>query len=303
MKSALVALLACAAAGNAVWQTPVNLGTPVNTADMEVFPTVPADGSYMIFASNRVGGLGALDLWRSYYTGGAWQSPVNLGSNVNGSSTETRPFLAVDDTLLYFASNESGYGGFDIFYCTITSDGVVGAKDNLGSAINTVDEEASPVLSPDGNTLYFTSNRVSGGYGATDVWVSEKSGNNWGTPLNLGGVINTANAEEPAWISDDGNTLVFTSDRPGTYGAMDLWYSLKSGGVWQTPVNFGPTINSTYSEYGCSLYCNHGGLGGVIYFSSARAGGEGSFDVWTSTDDEYISVTPTSFGTVKAGFR
>jgi len=243
------------------------------------------------------------DLWRSDYTGGDWQSPVNLGSNVNSSSTETRPFLAEGDTVLYFASDESGYGGFDIFYCTITPDGVVGAKTNLGSAINTADAEASPVLSPDGNTLYFASNRVSGGYGSTDVWVSEKSGGTWGIPLNLGGVINTSEADEPAWVSNDGNTLVFMSNRPGTYGSMDLWYSVKSGGVWQTPVNFGPTVNSPDPEYGCSFYCNHGELGGVMYFGSGRDDGEGGLDIWTSTDDAYISVTPTSLGSVKAAFR
>jgi Tol biopolymer transport system component len=306
MKYAVTVFITCAAAGYAAWQTPVNVGSPVDTDDLEALPTVPADGSYMIFVSDRAGGLGAFDLWRSDYSGGAWQTPVNLGSNVNSSSAESRPHLTEDDTFLYLASEDPGYGAYgayDIYCCSINADGEVSTKLNLGPEINTADNEAAPVLSPDGNTLYFTSDRTSGGYGLTDVWVSVRSGGSWGTPLNLGGVINGSNADEPTWISDDGNTLVFMSDRPGTYGSMDLWYSVKSGGTWQTPVNFGPTINTVQPELGCSLYCNHGELGGVMYFSSGRDGGEGGFDIWTSTDDGYILVTPASLGSIKAAFR
>ena len=96
--------LACATVAFAAWQTPVNMGATLNTAYNEWYPFVSRNGSYMIFVSNRPGGRGGGDLWRANYAGGSWQTPVNLGSFVNSGSDDSVPFLAANDTRLYFVS-------------------------------------------------------------------------------------------------------------------------------------------------------------------------------------------------------
>jgi len=66
-------------------------------------------------------------------------------------------------------------------------------------------------------------------------------------PQPLPGEINTENAGTPA-ISTDGNTLYFCSTRPGGYGEFDIWKSARVGGIWQSPVNLGPLVNTAKAE-------------------------------------------------------
>jgi len=150
-------------------------------------------------------------------------------------------------------------------------------------------------------TLYTCSTR-SGGYGGLDIWVAQKVGGTWQSPTNLGGTVNTSSNDSPIWISGDGNILVFKSDRPGGYGGLDMYFTTKSGSSWTTPQNLGPVLNSSADEMGASFRCNGNAIGGIIYIGSARAGGQGGYDVWTSTDSAYTTVTPASVGRIKASF-
>ena len=298
---AVVAVLAAAAFG--AWRTPVNLGSRINTSSHDGNPTLTTDNKLIVFHSRRSGGYGADDLWRSRWASGSWQTPQNLGTRVNTSATEATAFIARNNTRLYFSSNTSGgYGGQDIYWCTF-SNGVPGTKTNVGSRINSSRNEIYPVLTRDENTIYFASTRLPN-YGQHDIWVSAKSGGNWQTPVNLGNVINTTGQDYPMWISDNGNILVISSNRSGTRGGYDFWYSVKSGGSWRAPVNFGSTINTTRNDIGCAFTCNHGGIGGYMYFSTYdRPGGRGGKDIWRSTDSRYTPASPTSLGRVKALFR
>jgi hypothetical protein len=284
------------------WQGPTNLGPVVNSVYDDWYPVIAEDGSYMIFVSNRPGGLGAPDLWISYKVGDEWGAPENLGAGVNTGAGESAPYLAENDTVLYFASfGFGGYGGMDIWTCPLT-DGVPGTKTNLDSEINTSGLECCPAVTSDGQTLYFCSDRA-GGFGQMDVWVSEKSGGTWGEPYNMGSVVNTAWTDCPRWLSDDGDTLVISATCIGGYGQADLWYTTRSGDDWTEPINFGPEINSSANEWGPGFYCNHGDVGGIIYFGSGREGGEGGWDIWTSVDSGYTNVEPTSLGRSKLIFR
>jgi Tol biopolymer transport system component len=122
----------------AAWQTPVNLGATVNTASNEWYPFLSRNSSYMIFVSNRPGGRGGMDLWRANYANGSWQTPVNLGGLVNSGSDDSVPFLAANDTRLYFVSNApGGYGSFDIWWCAISGGTPTSSKVNLGPPVNT----------------------------------------------------------------------------------------------------------------------------------------------------------------------
>ena len=120
---------------------------------------------------------------------------------------------------------------------------------SLGNKVNRENSwESQPTLSSDGNILFFASDRP-GGYGGSDIWMSELDANgNWQEPVNLGPVINTTGNERSPFLHTDSRTLYFSSSvsdaRPGL-GGMDIYYSkLDENGKWSKPVNIGYPINS-----------------------------------------------------------
>ena len=74
--------------------------------------------------------------------------------------------------------------------------------------------------------------------------------------------------------------MVFTSDRPGGFGGFDLYYSLFRNGKWNSPVNFGPKINTSSDEYRPLLGFYSGFENIYLIFSSDRPGGLGGFDLY-----------------------
>jgi len=306
-RNILTAVFVCFAlvlASGAIWLTPGNLGTTVNTTVNDAHPTIANSGAYLIFESNRPGGSGGTDLWVTDANGSTWLSPVNLGANANTSSDEYAPFLSGDNSNLYWTSNSpsGSFGGFDVWMCPM-SGGSPGVRVNIGAGVNTVYNDISPVITTDGQTLYFGSDRP-GTLGAYDVYVSVLSGGSWQTPQNVGSTVNSGSSEEPMWISSDGNTLVFISNRPGgSYGGFDLWYSIKSGSTWGTPINLGQPVNSNGDERGATFRCNYGGIGGFLWFGSSRSGGTGAQDIWTTSDSTFQTVTPMSLGNIRANFH
>ncbi|MGE0039727.1 MAG: TolB family protein [Vicinamibacterales bacterium] len=95
--------------------TPVRLPAPLNSPDDdENNPLIAPDGSWLIFASGRDGGVGEIDLYVSFHRDGAWSAPVNLGPGVNSEFAESAPALGPDGQTLYFTSGRGGKGG-DIY--------------------------------------------------------------------------------------------------------------------------------------------------------------------------------------------
>lgn len=121
-------------------------------------PAIMPDGKTMIFASDRPGGYGKTDLWKSTFENGEWSKPVNLGAQVNSQGNEQFPTVSSDGTL-YFSSDEYlGLGGLDVFMCRpFGSDWTIPV--NLGYPINSSGDDFSFVLEADGKTGYLSSNR------------------------------------------------------------------------------------------------------------------------------------------------
>lgn len=141
-----------------VWQQPENLGLQVNgDRSWESQPTVSADGQTLIFASNRKGGQGGIDLWRCRrLKNGDWSRPENLGSSVNTAGNEKAPFLAADGHTLYFLSDGwQGFGGYDIYFANL-SDSYGNRPTNLGLPVNSEDDEVSFGVTADGRRAYFS---------------------------------------------------------------------------------------------------------------------------------------------------
>jgi outer membrane protein OmpA-like peptidoglycan-associated protein/tetratricopeptide (TPR) repeat protein len=146
---------------NGKWTEVRNLGEPVNTGAWESQPSLSADGRALYFASDRRGGKGEKDLWVSYrQPNGGWGEPQNLGDSLNTAGDEQGPFIHPDGQTLYFMSDSHpGMGGADIFYSRLSPDGHWSAPVNIGYPINSKSDEGLLVVSIDGKTAYFASNR------------------------------------------------------------------------------------------------------------------------------------------------
>ncbi len=138
-------------------------------------------------------------------------------------------------------------------------------------------DDANPTVTPDGNKIFFSSDRPdSDGKLDYDIWTSERVGNRWAPPRRLDTTINTPFDENSPYISQDGNTLYFASNGLGGFGGFDLFVSQYQDGVWTDPRNVGRPINSNADEIGAVWLKNDS----LIYFSSNRNAGIGSYDIY-----------------------
>lgn len=146
------------------WRAPVNLGPPINTAVWEAQPSVSPDGKTLYFVSNRAGGYGGMDIWKSEMNRqGLWSEPVNLGKMINTSGDEMSPFIHHDNQTLYFSSNGLiGMGGFDLFKTSKDETGKWSEPVNLGYPINTFYDETGLFVTATGKRAYFSSDRLEG---------------------------------------------------------------------------------------------------------------------------------------------
>jgi len=132
-----------------------------------------------------------------------------------------------------------------------------------------------PSISEDGQWIYFASN-MPGGFGGTDIYECQKSGDGWSKPVNLGSQINTPGNEVFPYIRKDG-TLFFSSDRHFSYGGLDIFSAEKFDIIWADVENLGPDINSTTDDFGICFNAN----GRTGYFSSNRKDGTGADDIYS----------------------
>jgi len=153
------------------WSRPVNLGPVVNSEEWESQPSFSSDGTTLFFVSNRKGGKGSSDIWKTNLNpDGTWSSPVNLGDSINTPFEEQTPFIHPDDHTLYFASRGfQGMGGSDIFYSRKDSTGKWCRARNIGYPINTFADENSLIVNAKGNLAYISSDKL-GGKGKQDIY-------------------------------------------------------------------------------------------------------------------------------------
>lgn len=204
----------------------IGVSSMINTEQyIEGAQNISASGKYLFFTSaDRRDGLGSADIYMARKVGDVWERANNLGSPVNTPGYETQPFITADGKALYFSSTRSdGEGGTDIYVSYLNADGTWGKPQNLGKTINTMFDEMRPFLHADGKTLYFSS-RGHAGMGNFDLYMSTlQADGSWGLPVNLGYPINTAGDELGIYITPDGSTGYFASERDGGFGQMDIY--------------------------------------------------------------------------------
>lgn len=255
---------------------PVNLGDAINSKYRDYFPSVTADGEKMIFSRNINDNE---DFYIAEKKDNKWGIPVPLSNKINTEKfNEGAQSISADGRYLFFTgcNRPDGLGRCDI-YVSHKEGSSWGDPFNLGAPLNTPYWESQPTISPDGNTLYFVSNRP-GGLGGYDIWKSMlKSDGYWSRPENLGAEINTPYDEHTPFIHPDGRTLYFSSDGWPGMGNKDIFLSrLGDNSKWSLPENLGYPINTFNEETG--LIVTPDGTEGL--FSSTLKGGHGDMDIY-----------------------
>lgn len=147
--------------------------TELNSLADDVFASISDNGKTIYLVSDRKGGLGGFDLYRSDLdANGKWKEPVNMGSTVNTPGDESAP-IAIGDSVLYFASDGHGtIGGMDIFKCVFGAQKKLSAPINLGVPINSPGDESLYVPVLNGTAAYFFTARPDGyiSFGGTDIY-------------------------------------------------------------------------------------------------------------------------------------
>lgn len=127
--------------------------------------------SLILFSSDREGGFGGFDVYMLILTENGWSEAINMGKEINGPYDEVTPFMAVDGRTLYYSRNDlSSMGGFDVFSSTFSEEELEWLPPtNLGQPINSPGDDLHFILSKDGQSAYFSSDRKTG-HGCQDLY-------------------------------------------------------------------------------------------------------------------------------------
>jgi outer membrane protein OmpA-like peptidoglycan-associated protein/tetratricopeptide (TPR) repeat protein len=197
----------------------------INTDQNEAAQNISLDGQWLVFdGCSRPDGFGSCDIYISYLTQNGWSDAINLGGRVNSDQWDAQPCLSPDKKDLYFSSRRlGGYGGKDIYVCHLQTNGRWSEPENLGPSVNASGDEQCPFIHADNQTLYFTSNYWPG-YGDDDLFYVRKGPNGvWSQPVNLGFPINTIDREGTLFITADGKTAYYASNRSDSRGDLDIY--------------------------------------------------------------------------------
>ena len=156
---------------NGKWTPLQKLGENINTKYWESHASISKDGKTLYFSSNRKGGYGGLDIYRSKrMPDGKWGPPKNLGPVINTKYNDDTPFISDQDDKIYFSSyGHYSMGGYDIFVSKRISDTVWAKPLNLGYPINTTDDDQFFVPIQNGAVAYY-SRYTEQGYGRNDIF-------------------------------------------------------------------------------------------------------------------------------------
>ena len=223
-------------------------------------------------------------------------NPVNMGSSINSKDQEYSPAFAIDEKTIYITKRMGNLSdnrpNEDLYFAELNDESWDKVKD-IGPPINTIENEGAFSISSDGNYIFFTSCSRNGGKGQCDIWLTSKKNNRWDEPKNLQSPINTKYWESQPSISSDGRMLYFSSDRPGGYGGTDIWVSEFSNSGWSAPKNLGPTVNTSKDEQFPFIHSDNR----TLYFSSNGHPGLGKSDLYLTRKDVKLNwETPINMG-------
>jgi len=224
----------------------------INQGSVNERPVVSFDGQTMAYTERR--GLESV-VFITRKEGTSWGTPIDITAEAQMGTDCHTTSLNSDGTELYLFKNDNFDGNI---YVTRYTDGKWMPVIKLNRNINTKFYESHASVSPDGNKLYFTSNRE-GSLGELDLWLSEKDAlGEWGVASNLGNTVNTPFNEETPFIGKDGIALTFSSEGHGSMGGYDFFISKLGSGGWSKPENMGYPLSTTDDDLGYQPVDNGG---------------------------------------------
>jgi len=188
------------------------------------FPVVPVsitrDGNTLFLQRND---QDIYNLYVSRYKDGVWSPLEKLNNNINTKANEVHACVTDDGKTLYFTSNrEGGFGGYDIYKSEIDVHGEWGPPQNIGAKINSYLDEATPFISEDGKTLYFSS-QGHFNIGGFDIFKSTKKGDSWSQPKNLGYPFNTTDDDIFFFPLKNGTVAYYSKFKETGMGENDIY--------------------------------------------------------------------------------
>jgi Tol biopolymer transport system component len=195
------------------WSSPTRVAE-LSSGSTETTPEVSADGLTMYFSSDRAGGTGGADLWRSTRTlrTDAWGAPMPI-SELNDATPDTAGGVTPDGLAMAFASFRKANLEWDIYTAVRASPGSAWEPGIETAAVNTAGYEGSAFLSADRRTLYFDTLRDGGPH---QLYLAERDSPSevFSAPVPIAELNSSASDQDP-WVSPDGRVIVFFSDRDG----------------------------------------------------------------------------------------
>ncbi len=239
-------------------------------AALDADPTMPDDALELYFCSTRTGSAG-VDIWvsRRESVEDDWGPPDPV-PELNSADADQDPEISADGRTIYFNSNRAvtgAKGGFDLFVSTRTGRDGDWSPPDLVPELNSADSDMAAVTNQDQTVLILHRAIASG----LDLYVSERESpdDHWGEPIRIDGIDTDAQEADP-WLSADGHTLYFNSNRTGGSGDSDIYRTTR---LATTTVLFAvpdelAEVNTEFHEANVALARG----GRYLVMSSARSG-------------------------------
>ncbi len=261
-----------------------NAGQAINSVHDDFNPFVSDNESFMIFNSNRgpesrvlTNGEMMTDIFISRDLLGKWEVAKGIGTMINQPErNEEVVGVAADGKTVVLAFSTDSLKG-DLLVAPKEGE-VFFEPQRLVKPVNSFKSETAATLSPDGNTIYFVSDRE-GTIGGLDIFrVTKLPTGEWSEPMNLGENINTKEDEDLPFISADGTKLFFSSEGHNSIGGFDVFVSENDAepGSWKKAMNIGYPVNTPFDNR--SFCISETGRYG--YLSMDRNDSQGGLDIY-----------------------
>lgn len=267
-----------------------NMGGIINTDQDEYVPTITADESVLIYTyrgeKSKGGKMNAFlqpdpngqfteDIYMSVKANDQFIAPIALDS-INTLAHDAAVSLSHDGQILFiYRDNGDDHG--DLYQSHLIGETFTKPV-KLRGVVNSYSWDGHCSLSPDGQTLYFSSER-GGGYGGRDIYKATLlADSTWGNVVNLGDSVNTRYDDDAPFIHPDGITLYFSSKGRTSMGGYDIFQSTMNeiDSTFKKTEHLGYPINSTDDD----IYFVLSALGNNGYYSSGKKGGQGLKDIY-----------------------
>ncbi len=216
-------------------------------------PVIARNDSVFVFTVKQAG---KTKIYCSYKTEGTWGQPSDITPQIGVYDRLYSNSITGNGRMLILFMDDGDDGNL---YYSERSDTIWTRIKNVGRNVNSIYWEAHGFITPDGNTMYFSSNRP-GGQGELDIWTAERNPDgSWRVPDNLGGIVNTPYDEDTPYFDTEEQSLIFSSTGHISMGDFDIFRSTRRGGGWTQPVGMPYAFNNVAAN--THFITNHNGPG------------------------------------------